>query len=100
MKTSDILNRAAEVMMERGHTKGKFVDDEGRVCLMGALNTARTGSPKIISRDIAADRILCRVIWGMSNTSIAHWNDRPSTTEAMAIGALYKAALLAKEQGE
>jgi hypothetical protein len=93
-KPSDILNRAAEIMLERGHHKGDFVDpDTGRVCLYGAFDAAcnELNAPYIGAHYIAK---------AIDGAHIPVWNDRPETTEAMAIGVLHDAAVLAKEAGQ
>lgn len=38
-----LLLDAASILEQRGHTKRRLCDDEGRVCLIGALNVAASG---------------------------------------------------------
>ena len=40
MKTSEILFRAREIQLERGRAYRTSMDEEGRVCMMGALELA------------------------------------------------------------
>lgn len=102
-KPSDILNRAAEIMIERGHAKKNFVTDDGRICVLGACRYAAVGSfsavsnPQCVEVDDAVSPFLSAVT---GYDFVPSWNDREETTETMAIGALHEAAILAKEAGE
>ena len=51
---ADIARKAAEIMSERGHCKNTPQDTKGRVCFIGALNLAATGSaiPKSYNSDV------------------------------------------------
>lgn len=40
MKASEIAERAAEVVAQRGHTKGFMYNEAGNVCAQGALHVA------------------------------------------------------------
>lgn len=40
MKMSEIYRRAIDILIQRGHTKTLFVDNQGRVCAVGALRLA------------------------------------------------------------
>lgn len=96
-KTSDILNRAAEVMMERGHCKEALNGDNGEVCLAGSLLAVLDETEYSFGRFIKAKRFVAEAC---GERYIETWNDRTETTEAMAIGALHEAALLAKSEGD
>jgi hypothetical protein len=41
----NLLEEAADVIHERGWTQGELEEDDGRVCLLGALYTAKYGYP-------------------------------------------------------
>lgn len=105
MKTSEILTKAAEIMMERGHGKGDFFDQQGRPCVLGACLGAqgyvdvRAGENDWAFLTGGVVPYLAQAI-RTSGCGIATWNDSPDTTEAMALGALHEAAILAKEQGD
>ena len=109
-KSSDILNRAAEVILERGHCKRKREDLQGRVCLVGAVEVARHGHTAVVVRAASpyCDPALpwlgravgFRTYNSTPGNDAAAWNDQASTTEAMVLGALHDAALLAKEAGD
>jgi hypothetical protein len=47
VKASEVAFRAAEVMAEKGHCKHVLQDKQGRVCYVGALFAAITGSPEL-----------------------------------------------------
>jgi hypothetical protein len=52
--TKDIMMRAAELIEQRGHCKGKNMDANGRVCMLGALGLAVFG-PDAFTDRAAAD---------------------------------------------
>jgi hypothetical protein len=47
MSLSQAAYRAAEIAAERGHCKFTEQDEEGHVCLAGAVNLAISGQPKL-----------------------------------------------------
>jgi hypothetical protein len=50
MTPAEILNRAAEIMEERGKCSGTFRDAKGRVCMIGAIYAVE-GFPFYRDRD-------------------------------------------------
>jgi hypothetical protein len=46
MTPSETAYKAAEVISQRGHCKDLLEDEQGRVCFLGALNVAWTGSAR------------------------------------------------------
>lgn len=98
MKTSDLLNESAGVLMERGLWKGDPNDGGGGTCVAYAIMYAsERGGNQRQARDYVLD--VLDQPHGNSEP-IFDWNDRPETTLGMALGALHEAALLAKEQGD
>ena len=81
---SQICRDAAKLIRERGHAKGNYESNDGRLCLVGALCYAGIGSD--------SSRIY-EAIEGVSGVpSPATWNDAPERTPAEVIAALEKAA--------
>lgn len=59
-EASEAAFRAAAVMSEKGHCKHQLVDEEGRVCFVGALLTAINGNP-YMGMNLAGSLIFCAV---------------------------------------
>lgn len=102
MKTSDILNRAADIIIEGGHCKLQERTSGGAHCLFGAIRLAAN-----LGKFSAAGWMEYQEFPGYAQLVNVtgdirpwNWNDSPDTTEAMALGALHDAARLAKEAGD
>lgn len=90
-----ILSGAADLLESRGHTKGRYVRDDGSLCAVGAMrvaaglgaNTTRPGEEhtlECICYRIAYFRLLDAV----GAHDVADWNDEEWTTAAEVIAAL------------
>lgn len=105
--TSKILSRAAAYMSEQGFTKGAFRDEDGRLCMMGAIAQAVGGLVQDTSITVnagcyEANTVLANVIRQecqeapekqlYSSTTIADYNDDPRTTKEDAVLMLKRAA--------
>lgn len=96
-EVSGILNRAADVIVERGWTTGEIQDRRGAVCLVGALNLAITGN--------SLDPVFGNRKWSLAEAYLREvtdapghaweWNDVPGRTKEQVIGALREAARIA-----
>jgi len=82
MPNPDFL-KAADTMIERGWCQGRFVDDDARVCLVGALFQALPRRRYEKTLDIVIE---------MFNGEPAKWNDKPGRTEEEVVDALIAAA--------
>jgi putative intracellular protease/amidase len=91
---ADVLDRAADVIAERGHCKGDYEGPDGSVCAIGALLVAIAGGPAdplnarqfhtyMSARDWASDVV---------GNAVARWNDAPERTADEVIAALREAA--------
>lgn len=109
LKSSDVLLRSRDAIMDRGHCKGRFSDDEGRVCARGALLLAigsvrSNGEPGYWGvHDIwfwNAEAYLKRHL-GLDDADLAVpvWNNAPERTADDVLDAFFEAAILAKEDG-
>lgn len=100
-----LLDRAADIITERGWYQGHFIDEEGRcVCALGALNLAYAeaagvdasvnggawhGWPGPKPLNLAVDAL--QAATGQEDW-IAEWNDDEDRTEAEVVAALRAAA--------
>lgn len=92
-ETAAVLRRAAEVLRERGHCKGRFEDDESRVCLWGALAVASgtaVQSPYRLDPAFLNGEVMRATAIAIANRGVdergydefpgADWNDEPKRT--------------------
>lgn len=79
MYLADICRDAAQLISERGHTKGRNIDDQGRLCWQGALGIAGMRNVfHCLTITNATNAILIRDHgW---NYGPVGWNDRSDTT--------------------
>ncbi len=87
MTTADVLRRAADVIEERGWTRGQMEDRNGRVCAVGALRVVCLGSPEaspyLISREYLS--VYDRLCAHLDVPSLDEWNDhQPSQQYVVA----------------
>jgi hypothetical protein len=98
----DVLRRAEQVVAERGHCKGDFINDLGQVCPMGAINIVICGDPDDLEipselsdfqRDVVAALAVGIASDGLHpHARVANWNDDETRTEAEVRAALLAAA--------
>lgn len=97
-RAATLLRKAASIMKKRGHAKMVLEDSKGRVCLIGAINTALSGSPACWTRD--GDRLLTSVETFLRRKfkqprggfNAITWNNDPSRDGDEVIAALRGAA--------
>lgn len=112
MKSSEVLKKAADLIVDRGHNKGAYVNEEGNVCALGAIRLACGGtvdscqfSPSGWSVSIdqtvqiymvhQVSRALRNYLrgdpdWNNFSDSIPSWNDR--SDKETVVNALRSAA--------
>lgn len=85
-----VFTEAADLIRDRGHSIGKLVDDEGRLCLYGAINLAMHGDPvRCTTKSTnAVDKL--RPLLGGEHP--VRWNNEPERTRLEVVGLLRKAA--------
>lgn len=95
---ADILYEAARLVATKGLAKGRYLDEEGRLCLMGAMFRAQRGSG--VDKYVA-ENALAREFDAMAGTSMgmSQWNDLHETTSDDVID-LFKRAAKRVENGE
>lgn len=105
MNTSEILDKAADLIEQRGHHKGWYCGDDGSLCATGALLAAAGMEPEPREsanpwstyddeRWDAADaawKVLDKVV----NDHSPNWNDRAERTAAEVVAKLREAAVVA-----
>lgn len=102
MELHETLDKAADVMTERGQAKRTFKDPIGRVCLVGAIAVA-LGYEANDYFPVRWETRFCNVLFGKLHDEnpdqmpAITWNDQPETTEGEVIDFLRQAAIAAKE---
>ena len=102
MKSSEILLRGREILLEHGHTKFALADAHG-VCARGALllavgaNWQSTPAWKDYLQLGQPENYLYRYLQLEHRWDIVDWNNAPERTQQDVLDAFYEAALLAKE---
>lgn len=102
------VEKAKNILLERGHVKGISEASDGRVCMMGAINQA-TGfdswkSETVPLRNEVADLVnsvayeqfkdRIHTVWA----GVANFNDHPDTTIGECVAVFEKAAVLWEEK--
>lgn len=91
--TGKLALKAARLIEERGLCKGDYIDEKGRLCIVGAMNWSSDQMPSFIGPESSAliDRMHSMMGIGKKQT-LSQWNDHPSTTDADVINMLVAAA--------
>jgi hypothetical protein len=91
---ADVLDRAADVIAERGLCKGSFEGPDGSVCAGGALRVALTGGPTNPLGDDQFGTYMYAVhrMTDVVDDVVVNWNDAPQRTADDVIAALQEAA--------
>lgn len=93
---ADILDRAADVIVERGWCQWQYEDAAGYVCVAGAIRCAAAGSPRSRhNADMNRAYAALRRHAGIDNPPA--WNDQPERVVDEVIAALRETA--AAERG-
>jgi hypothetical protein len=109
-----VLMFAASIMEERGLAKGVAEDDDGRVCLWGAVSAAIRESKEKLGETMnepgeLARRTVRELVRKKSREAngglgyeshVSSWNDRPESTEKEMVALLREAAEEAKKHEE
>jgi hypothetical protein len=94
LSTADVLRRAKQEIEERGWTRRKYVDDDGCVCLYGAINLAVAGDP-FYNWSTASDDAVRKLHAVIGWTFLDDWNDEQSSVEPV-LAAFDRAIALAE----
>lgn len=88
---SETLDKAADVIEVRGHTKGILSDEKGRVCLYGARNVVLTGNARTFPASAVEDEWAKRLGFYNAHHAIS-WNNAPERTQEEVINRLRERA--------
>ena len=106
MELHEILDKAADLMTERGFCKRIEEDHHGRVCLVGAINLVTIGTAITMPNEDGEKAIsFCGNLLygrfsspiGLMDRSPVYWNNMSERTEAEVVDFLREAAIAAKE---
>jgi hypothetical protein len=85
-QAAQVAEKAAELIAERGHCKGRYESADGSLCAVGALRTAQ-GIMKMWTAGLATQTLNRRV-----GIAAVTWNDWDSTTAEDVILELKRTA--------
>jgi hypothetical protein len=88
LSVADTLDRAADVIEERGWCRNDYIDNSGRVCASQALFMA---GGEVVETTQA---FRCAI----GEKSITHWNDKVALDQADVVNHLRKAAEAARAE--
>lgn len=87
---ADLLRKAGDLIAVHGHAKGTFKDDDGRLCLIGAL---READGYTIDGDVQASAVYRGARIALSARGFGlDWNDDAHRAAGEVVGALYGVA--------
>jgi hypothetical protein len=121
VKPSEAAYAAADIMAERGHCKNALTDEEGRLCLEGALRVATGYTLEPIPFPCSSEEkesfdnwslLLWRPVAGAARDllhlddstrtccSVSGYNDHPDTTKEDVVLLLKRAGKKLEEEGK
>lgn len=86
LDVADVLEAAAEVIEVKGWCQKESVDGEGRVCVLGAVQSADLLNRHPLT--VRAMRALRNRLGLVQNYDVIAWNDRPGRTEGEVLDLL------------
>lgn len=92
MDTRKIIRGAIKAIKERGHTKGALFDENGAVCLAGALNVAHHGDPTFCYPSDDYMNRAVRKLGFKTYLAAVKWNNAPKRRVETVLARLGKAA--------
>ncbi len=87
---AELLERAADVVQERGWTQGQLEDERGRVCARQALGIAAGRKPLQDAWLFAVDQ--------SGSLTLARWNDSVCRSKRQCVAALRRWARAARAE--
>jgi len=92
---ADVMEACADYMTEVGHTKYTLIDNDGSVCLTGAVDGVTNGWPSW-QRTLFMDHMEAVVRPPQRPMALIMWNDYPETTQEQVVEGFRKAAKVAR----
>ncbi len=108
MGVADDLDKAADVITERGWCQGEPQDASGQLCAIGAINIAVLGRASVVADGVAYDGyakldssqrgalVAHEMLRATIETEIVSWNDDEGRTKGEVVAALRAAAKKAR----
>jgi hypothetical protein len=93
MTPAEVLEKAADVIDERGHCKGKLIDSSGRVCITGAICFAINGYAG--GRPVGG---ITQYLHAVIGRDVISWNDAPERTAAEVTSTMRAVAAVLRAQ--
>lgn len=104
VNASEVLERTADTILERGWCQNELEDPAGRVCLLGALHHVLIGKKFDWEPDPALKPLYFKVMDSLEavgvrtgGKAVANWNNAPKRTQKEVIETLRRAASHARE---
>ncbi len=94
MLASDTVEKAADLLRERGWTQHTFEDSQGRLCVVGALHHASSGAYNALASETYNAIAKC-----LGRGDLPLWNDAPERTQAEVEDKLMEAAKALRNEG-
>lgn len=102
MNNVEILTRMKEILMDRGWCRGSFKNEDGTVCLMGAITRTELLREMYTSRPYSTINLLEEPLDAlreqMGEDSVLRWNDKAGRTFNEVIDLLDITILAEKEK--
>ena len=94
MTTKEILLKAADLIVERGHTKHCYENGDGGLCAYGAVDMAAMGrAGRRPEREDSPHRLALMAAEKLvANGALAVWNDAPERKPEEVVALLRRAA--------
>lgn len=111
MTPQETLFKAADIIEERGHAKGYYATNDGRVCAIGAMRLATGGKITPFRGGVTVSnydfvdvsegiRVMGKYLrdhaedygYSVFSDAVHRWNDDPNTTAEQVIDVMRKAA--------
>ena len=89
-----VLSGAADLLTTEGWCQGEYKNQDGELCLIGAI---KAFTPDSYARRSAAYDYVRKAIKHPDNQFLSDWNDEPRRSAGEVIAVLRKASELARE---
>lgn len=92
MKPSEALKKVVTIIEENGWTQDNFINDDGSVCWLGAVN-------RVYFSNYEVCLIMRQAMQKEVGAGIITWNDDPTTTKELVIRTTLKVAADLEAEG-
>lgn len=95
---AEVLRGAADYIEEHGLARFRRLTDDGRACIVGAVEIARHGAVEIEREDNPYDDPALRFVEQIVGTDPSHWSDKEDRSAHEVVTVLRTAADSAEAQ--